>query len=473
MNSADILKDYQKRSINFQIVNSRTALHLGMGMGKTIITLMSIKELLKQKYLNKVLVIAPLRVIQLVWYQEAIKWAETKDMTFSYVLGNKVNRLSALTKDADIYLMNYENLAWLNEIVQKYYIRYDKPFPINGIVFDEIDKMKNSTSNRSRHFKAMSSQFKWRTGLTGTPASNGYQDLFGQYLALDDGVSLGTSKKQYYDRFFKRNRYNGVSGTLFGSKDIIRDLIQPITLTLRTEDYIDMPEFMTNDVYVELSEKVMEIYNSIEFLALAELESGTFVELDHSSSKYTKCVQIASGLMYVDEVIGDEIIRTLEFIHDEKVEALRSIINESGNKSILLIYPFKSNAEHIMSQFRDLNPINFSACNGNNLQNAIDKWVSGECKLMLGHPLSMGHGIDQLKLIDSSIVWYGVTPSLDLYEQTSARLWRQGRKEPVLCHRILAKNTLDEIQVIRLKLKSDEQDELRKLMSEYRAKKGV
>ena len=203
MLTPDLLHDYQKKAVNFQCTHPNSMLWLDMGLGKTVITLTSLSHLIKTGFLRGVIIVAPIRVIRLVWKQEAAKWQHTKGLTFSMVAGTKDQRTRALLRPADIYLINYENLGWLAETLQTYFVKKDRPMPFNGIVWDEISKMKNSSTNRVKAFRKIADKFDWTTGLTGTPASNGYKDLHGQFLVVDKGVRLGTSKTAFRTRFYR------------------------------------------------------------------------------------------------------------------------------------------------------------------------------------------------------------------------------------------------------------------------------
>jgi SNF2 family DNA or RNA helicase len=202
MLTPNLLHDYQKKAVNFQSTHPNSMLWLDMGLGKTVITLTSLSHLLSTGFLRGVIIVAPIRVIRLVWKQEAAKWQHTKGLTFSMVAGTKDQRTRALLRPANIYLINYENLGWLAETLQTYFVKKDRPMPFNGIVWDEISKMKNSSTNRVKAFRKIADKFDWTTGLTGTPASNGYKDLHGQFLVVDKGVRLGTSKTAFRTRFY-------------------------------------------------------------------------------------------------------------------------------------------------------------------------------------------------------------------------------------------------------------------------------
>ena len=241
MLTPELLHGYQQKAVNFQCTRPNSMLWLDMGLGKTVITLTSLAHLIKTQFLRGVIIVAPIRVIRLVWRQEAMKWEHTKHLRFSMVTGTKDQRTRALLRPADVYLINYENLGWLSETIQTYFVKKDKPLPFNGIIWDEISKMKNSSTNRVKAFRKIAEQFDWSTGLTGTPASNGYKDLHGQFLVVDKGERLGTSKTAFRTRFYRKiGPYKEVPYE--DTEDTIKKLIGDITLEMSAEDYNPLPD---------------------------------------------------------------------------------------------------------------------------------------------------------------------------------------------------------------------------------------
>lgn len=438
-----------------------------MGLGKTITTLTAISDLLQSEILNGVIVVAPIRVCRMVWRQEALKWTHTAHLKFSMVVGDKDQRTRALMQKADVYLVNYENLEWLVEALHTYFAAHGKPLPANGIVFDELSKCKNSTTNRVKALRKLLPAFKWRTGLTGTPASNGYKDLHGQFLVLDDGVRLGTSKSQFETRWYrKEGPYKKVPYR--DTEESIKQLIGDITLEMSAEDYNPLPNLIVNDVTVELPPDLREKYEAMEKEFFIRLESGREVEMFNQASLTNKCLQFANGAMY--PIAG---MPLWEPLHDLKLEALEDIIEEAAGKPVLCAYAYVSDAERIMHRFAKLHPINLTACKSEkSLKDAMDRWTSGRCPLMIGHPASMGHGLDGLQHYGNTLVWFGLNWSLDLYDQFNARIRRQGQGAPVVCHRILCADTLDQAQSLALDEKATTQSSLRRAIKEYRAKKS-
>lgn len=460
------LHSYQKRAVNHQCSHPHSMLWLFMGAGKSIITLTSIKHLLTTGWLRGVIVVAPLRVVRLVWRQEAMKWSHTADLRFSTIVGTADQRTRAMMTPADIYLVNYENLGWLADCLDTYFVSKGKELPFDGVVWDEISKMKNSTSQRVKSVMKILPKFKWTTGLTGTPASNGYQDLHGQYLVVDKGERLGTSKTAFKTRYYKKvGPYKEVA--FEDTEDKIKQLIGDITLEMSQEEYLQLPDLVVNDVAVELTEDLRAKYDKMEKEFFLTLDSGTDVEMFNAASLTNKCLQFSNGAIY--PIAG---LPVWERIHDLKLDALGEILEEAAGEQVLCSYAYRSDAERIMERFESLQPINLTECKSEkSLNEAMARWASGECRLMIGHALSMGHGIDGLQKRGNVLVWYGLTWSLDLYDQFNARLHRQGQGKPVVCHRILCTGTLDQAQAMALHEKAKTQDSLRKVVSMYRRTK--
>lgn len=468
MLTPDQLFPYQQRAIEFQSSHKESALWLDMGLGKTVITLTSIQYMLGSGFLKAVLIVAPIRVCRLVWRQEAAKWTHTNGMRFAMLLGDKDTRIRQLNtpEKVAVYLINYENLRWLAEALHTYFLARKQPIPFDGIIFDEISKCKNSATNRVKSLMKVLPMFKWRSGLTGTPASNGYKDLHGQYLVLDDGVRLGTSKTQFETRWYKKEGpYKKVPYD--DTNERIKELIGDVTLEMSAADYNPLPNIIVNDVTVELPPDLRATYNLMETELFIKLDSGAEVEIFNKATLMNKCLQFANGAMY--PVAG---MPLWEPIHDLKLDALDDILEEAGGQPVLCSYAYRSDAERIMKRFADINPINLTECKSERaLNDAMRRWKEGSCRLMIGHPASMGHGVDGLQDAGHIIVWYGLTWSLDLHDQFNARIRRQGQGVPVICHRILCNDTLDQAQVISLDEKASTEQALRAAIKKYRQNK--
>jgi SNF2 family DNA or RNA helicase len=468
MLTPDLLHGYQQKAVNFQCTHPHSMLWLDMGLGKTVITLTSLAHLIRSQFLKGVIIVAPIRVIRLVWRQEAAKWEHTKHLKFSMITGTKDQRTRALLRPADVYMINYENLGWLSETLQTYFVKKDRPMPFNGIIWDEISKMKNSATNRVKAFRKIADKFDWATGLTGTPASNGYKDLHGQFLVVDRGERLGTSKTQFKTRFYRKvGPYKELPYD--DTEDIIKKLIGDITLEMSAEDYNPLPDLMVNDIEIEMPDDLRTRYEKMEREFFLVLDSGKEVEAFNQASLTNKCLQFSNGAMY--PVAG---MPLWEPVHDLKLDALEDILDEAQGSPVLCAYAYRSDAARIMKKFEHLDPINLTECKSEtSLTNAMHRWKTGDCALMIGHPASMGHGIDGLQKNGHILVWYGLNWSLDLYEQFNARVRRQGQGVPVICHRIMCQATLDQAQALALDDKATTQAGLRNAIKEYRMSKNV
>jgi SNF2 family DNA or RNA helicase len=468
MLTPNLLHDYQKKAVNFQCTHVNSMMWLDMGLGKTIVTLTTIAHLIKTRFLRGVIIIAPIRVIRLVWRQEAAKWEHTKHLRFSMVTGTRDQRTRALMREADVYLMNYDNLKWLGETLHTYYVSKDKPLPFNGVVWDEISKMKNSATDRVRAVKRILDKFDWTTGLTGTPASNGYKDLHGQYLVVDKGQRLGTSKTAFKTRFYKKaGPYKEVPYD--DTETVIKTLIGDITLEMSAEDYNPLPDLIVNNIEVEMPPELRAKYDQMEREFFTVLDSGKEIEVFNSAALTNKCLQFSNGAVY--PIAG---MPLWEPVHELKLDALDEILDEAQGSPVLCAYAYRSDAERIMERFKALRPINLTECKTEReLNNAMERWKNGDCPLMIGHPASMGHGIDGLQHKGRTLVWFGLNWSLDLYDQFNARVRRQGQGAPVVCHRILCQDTLDQAQALALDEKATTQAGLRSAVKEYRKQKGV
>lgn len=464
--------------------NHDSMLWLQVGLGKTIISLTALMEFRRAGIVDKVLIFGPLRVIQAVWEREARKWEHTKDLRFSVMHGPKKDRERALFTDADIYLTNYENMNWLAETLDRYYLSQDKPLPFQMVVYDEVSKLKNSTSlrmqggNRDRKVRGQMQKvkmigwrkilphFKVRTGLTGTPASNGYIDLHGQYLAVDGGKRLGEFITHYKNDYFESD----YSGWNYAPTDLgrtaIEQKISDITIKMDAATYLDMPAVKVTNIMVDMPAASRKAYLELEKDMFTQLDSGKELEVFSRASVSNKCLQICNGSPYEESGSSE-----YETMHDAKLDALEDILEEAAGQPVLCSYSFKSDAERIMKKFKKLKPVNLTTAPTKNVGNLIDKWNRGEIKLMIGHPASMGHGIDGLQDTGSIVVWFGVNWSLELYEQMNGRISRQGQTRPVSILRILCRDSIDLAVADAIERKADGQDGLKDALDRYR--KGI
>lgn len=441
-----------------------------MGLGKTIVTLTSIAHLLSTGFLRGVVIVAPIRVCRLVWRQEAARWAHTKGLRFGMLVGSKDQRTRALLRPADVWIVNFENLGWLAETLHTYYVSKGRPAPFNGLVWDEISKCKNSTTQRVKSIMKILDHFQWITGLTGTPASNGYQDLHGQFLVVDRGQRLGVSKTKFMTEWYRKPAEGSRKVIPYkDTEDRIKQLIGDITLEMSAEDYNPLPDLMINNIEVEMPEGLRAKYDAMEKDFFLQLDNDKTKEVFNQASLTNACLQFSNGAVY--PVAG---MPLWEPVHELKLDALEELIEEANGQPVLCAYAYRSDAERIMKRFAHLNPVNLTECKTEGaLHDAMARWANGSLPLMIGHPASMGHGVDGLQKRGHIIVWFGLTWSLDLYEQMNARLRRQGQGVPVICHRIMMRDTLDQAQANALGNKATTQQSLRNAVKEYRLSRGV
>lgn len=477
-----MLHDYQRLCVLHQLQHCDSMLWLGMGLGKTPITLTTIVDRMRAGQIKKTLIFGPLRVIQAVWAREARKWSHTQHLRFSVVHGNKDKRTRALFADADIYLINYEAMNWLAETLDHYYLSQDKPIPFQMIVYDEVSKLKNSTTlrmaggKRDRKdgrgepvsikitgWRKLIDHFDFRTGLTGTPASNGYLDLHGQFLAVDGGDRLGKFITHYKDSYFASD-YNGwnYSPTELG-KQWIEHKISDITTKMDAKDYLDLPDCKVTNIMVDLPAKARQAYQEVEKNMFTQLDSGQEVEVFSRSSVSNKCLQFCNGSPYLSSESPE-----FEAVHDAKLEALDEVLEEASGSPVLCSYTFKADAERIMQKFKKYKPVNLTTAKSADTERIINEWNTGKIKLLIGHPASMGHGVDGLQETGHILVWFGLNWSLELYEQMNGRIDRQGQKHPVSLIRILCNDTVDLAVADALERKTDDQEGLKSALQRYR-----
>ena len=437
-----------------------------MGLGKTAISLTNIVERQDLAQVYGTLVIAPLRVIQTVWRQEARQWEHTKHLRFSLIHGTPDQRHRAFRIPADVYLVNYEGLRWLVEMYVHYYLSQGKYLPVNMVVFDEVSKLKESRTKRHKALRQVLPFLPFRMGLTGTPAANGYLDLFGQYLAIDSGTRLGTSRSGYVQRYFHETGW-GVANRYEidpGAQKRIEETIGDITMQMSASDYLELPPVVFNDIYVDLPPKAREQYERLEREMFMELDSGVELEVFNQAALINKCLQAANGAVYLEP--GG----AWEKIHDAKLEALQDIQEEAAGKPILCAYNYRHDAARIEKSFEGVE--HFSSKLG--AKKAIDleaRWNKGEVPMMIGHPASFGHGLN-LQHGSDTLAWFGLPWSLEQYQQTPDRIAGGLRRyRPVFIHRILAKDTADYVVRDALAAKATTQDGLKKALNEYRKQK--
>jgi len=405
-----------------------------------VTTLTAIDGLIFLGEVSKVLVIAPLRVAEDTWSTEIEKWDHLRHLRISKVLGTAKQRMEALNKSADIYVINRENVDWL---VKECFNNWS----FDMVVIDELSSFKSSKANRFRALKKVRPYFKRIVGLTGTPAPNSLIDLWPQIYLLDGGKRLGRTITGYKQQYFKPGRMNGyiVYDWVLknGAEEDIQNKISDICISMSAKDYLDLPERIDNRVVVKLPEEAEKKYKQLEKDLVLELEDKDVVA-DTAAVLTNKLLQIANGAVYDEN-------KEIQEIHKAKLEALEDIIEAANGKPVLVFYNYKHDCSRIKEYLKSYNPRELKDSKD------ISDWNKREIPVMLVHPASAGHGLN-LQAGGNIIVWFGLTWSLELYQQANARLHRQGQKETVIIHHLIAKGTVDEDVMNALKNKEINQN---------------
>ena len=432
--------DYQRYATDFIINNPISAVLLEMGLGKSVISLSAINELMLDYFdVSRTLVIAPLRVANSTWPDEIKKWDHLKHLNYSVVIGSEKERLDALKKPAHIYLINRENVDWL---ITKSGISWK----FDMVVIDELSSFKSYQAKRFKSLLKVRPKLKRIVGLTGTPSSNGLMDLWAEFRLLDMGERLGRYITYYRQTFFipdKRNQQMIFSyKPKDGAEKKIYSLISDITISMKSKDFLKMPECVMNEVIVSLSDKEQKLYDSLKQDMVLSLEESE-IDAINAAALSNKLLQMSNGAVYNDD-------KESLHIHDRKLDALEDLIEGANGKPVLVAYWFKHDLEKIKDRF-DVREIKSAK--------DISDWNEGGIPVALIHPASAGHGLN-LQAGGSTLIWFGLTWSLELYQQTNARLYRQGQDSTVVIHHILTKGTIDEDVMKALKAKEKIQDAL-------------
>jgi len=429
---------YQTLAERHILDNKRCALFLDMGLGKTVITLTAIEILLLLEGKQRVLVIAPLRVADSTWDAEAKKWDHLKHLRISKVLGSASQRKAALKADADIYVINRENVCWLVD---------EGCWNFDIVVIDELSSFKSHSAKRFKSLAKVICQSKRVVGLTGTPAPNGVIDLWSQIYLLDKGARLGKNITAYREAFFLRYM---IAPSIFdyvpaqGAEKEIQDRIADICMSMQASDWLDVPERLDVVRTVHLEPAMLAKYRKFERDSYMEFVEGTVQALT-AGALTQKLLQYSNGAMYYE---GGEYVE----VNDTKLEALEEIVEAAQGKPVLVFYGFKHDLERIVKRFGK--QVVKLSCGKD-----VDNWNRGKISILVAHPASCGHGLN-LQAGGNIIVWFGLTWSLELYQQANARLHRQGQKEKVIIHHLVTSGTLDEVVMHSLKGKKNIQDSI-------------
>ncbi|ECJ9957702.1 DEAD/DEAH box helicase [Listeria monocytogenes] len=432
--------EYQSYATEFILSHPISAVFLEMGLGKSVITLSAIFDLCLDSFLVcKVLVIAPLRVARDTWPAEIKKWDHLKGLSYSVAVGTEKERIDALKKQSTLYIINRENVDWL---VHKSGI----PFHFDMVVIDELSSFKSYGAKRFKSLLKVRPSVKRIVGLTGTPSSNGLMDLWAEFRILDLGQRLGRYISHYRNTYFKPDKRNAQIifsyKPLPGAEEEIYKQISDITISMKSTDYLKMPEYVSNEVFVTLSDKEWKVYSEFKEEMVANLGDEE-IDAVNAAVLSGKLLQMANGAVYDSE-------NKAHVIHDKKLDALEDLIEGANGKPVLVAYWYKHDLERIKDRF----PVR-------QIQSSkdIEDWNNSMIPIAVIHPASAGHGLN-LQSGGSALIWFGLTWSLELYQQTNARLYRQGQRDTVIVHHIITKNTIDEDVLLALTKKEKTQDAL-------------
>lgn len=417
-------KYYQQFCIDKMVNQEELGLLLDMGMGKTAISLTAVEKLIYDYFsVQKVLVIAPLKPAVETWPPEIEKWDHLKHMTYSVAIGDKQTRLNALQQEADIYIINRENVPWLVEY-------YKKRWPFDMVIIDELSSFKSNKAQRFRALKKVRPYIKRIVGLTGTPSPNGLLDLWPQMFLLDSGKALGKTLTSYRDAYFlpdKRNAQVIFSWKLKdGAEEAIYKKLDTLCVSMKSADYLQLPERLNIRHEIEPSKDVLSVYQKMEKDMLLPFESGD-IDAGSAAILSNKLLQLAGGAAYNEN--GD-----VQVIHDEKLDALDELLEQANGQPVLLFYAYQHERDRIKARHPEAMDVKEPT--------SVKDWNAGKIPILLAHPASAGHGLN-LQFGGHIAIWYGLPCSLELYQQANKRLHRPGQKETVLIHHLLMKHTWD------------------------------
>ena len=437
-----VAHNYQNYAKNFILAHKVSALFLDCGLGKTITTLTAINELMYDSFeISKVLIIAPLRVAQSTWKEEIEKWDHLNLLRYSIAVGDEKERIRALKQNSDIYIINRENVDWL-------VTKSEIDFNFDMLIIDELSSFKSHTSKRFKSLLKIRPYFERVVGLTGTPSSNGLMDLWAEFRVLDLGERLGRYITHYRNEYFLPDKRNGA--VIFSYKpqpnaeERIYRRLADMTISMKSTEYLKMPELILNDIEINLDEEDQIKYKKFKKEMVMTIQEKE-IDAINAASLSNKLIQLANGSIY------DEDKKFYE-VHNKKLDKLEEIIESANGKPVLISYWFKADKERIEKRFK-VKEIKTA--------DDIKQWNMGIINLALIHPASAGHGLN-LQSGGSTLVWFSLTWSLELYQQTNARLYRQGQKDTVVIHHLITKNTIDEDIMKSLKRKDKTQEALMK-----------
>ena len=450
--------DYQRTAMQWIIDKPHCGLFLDMGLGKTVITLTAVQQLIDDCEVSRVLVVAPKKVAETTWSTEAEKWDHLKDLRVVKVLGSEKLRCAALAEKADVYVTGRDNFVWLVG-------KYGGQLPFDVLVIDELTSFKSAKSERFKAMRIAAPSVKRVIGLTGTPAPNGLIDLWAQMYCLDQGERLGKSISRYRETYFETHKWNNIivrCDVKKGCDKIIRDRIADICLSMQAKDYLQLPKLITHKVKVQLSPKTAAAYAKFEREKVLEFktehgEEPANVLANSAAGLMNKLSQFANGAIYDDE-------RNAHEIHGEKLDRLAEIVEAANGSSVLVFYQYKHDIPRIEAKLKGLKVLTYTG------EGDLQQWNAGNIDVLLAHPASTAFGLN-MQQGGHYIVWFGTGWNLELYQQANARLHRQGQEHPVTVYQLICENTVDERASAALEGKKGVQqsllDSLNYLMRKY------
>ena len=440
------LHNYQKYSVNYILDHPAAGLLLDMGLGKTVSTLTAINRLMYEDIeIDRVLVIAPKRVAEDTWTKEVQKWEHLKHLRISRVLGTERQRREALRAKADIYVINRENVCWLVG-------QYRGALPFDMLVIDELSSFKSPKAERFKALRLVRPGFKRVVGLTGTPAPNSLIDLWSQIYLLDQGERLGRTVTGFRERYFRPGRSNGHVvydyKILDGAEEAIYKKISDICVSMKAEDYLQLPPRIDETVEVTLPDKVEAQYTEFEKTEVLSLlgEEDSNISAVNAAALSNKLLQFSNGAIY-------DSARAVHELHSHKLDALEELVEAANGSPVLVFYSFRHDISRIKKRLKAYSPRELVTSKD------IDDWDAGKIQVLLAHPAGAGHGLN-LQKGGNIVVWFGLTWSLELYQQANARLHRQGQTKPVRVYHIICRGTMDEDVMKAISGKADKQEAL-------------
>ena len=440
--------DYQRTATQWVLDHPRCGLFLDMGLGKTVIVLTAMQQLIDECEISRVLVVAPKKVAETTWTTEAAKWEHLKSLKMAKVLGTEKQRKMALNEIADVYVIGRDNFVWLVGL-------YGGVLPFDVMVIDELTSFKNSKSQRFKAMRIVIASVIRVVGLTGTPAPNGLIDLWGQMYCIDLGERLGKSVTRYRETYFETHKWNNIivrCDVKKGCEDIIRDKIADICLSMQAKDYLQLPDCMTHTIKVELPSTTMQAYTKferekvLEFKAAHDTDQPSNLLVNSAAGLMNKLSQYANGAVYDED-------HNVHEIHDEKVDRLAEIVEGANGAHVLVFYQFKHDIPRIVKRLKGYRVAVYEG------ERQLLDWNAGNIDVLLAHPASTAYGLN-MQQGGHYIVWFGTGWDLELYQQANARLHRQGQKHPVTIYKLIASNTVDERASAALESKKDRQQSL-------------